>query len=233
MKKQLSLLVVIFLSITLSFSLKADETIRESRDVVAFSELEAGNAMIVEIRKGSAYKLELEGRPQDLEKVITKVDDGELSIRVKPLSSIKTVRVYIIMPELTGVDLSGSIEVNVLDKFEVENFDMDLSGASQFNIELNCSRSLEVETSGASVIRLKGSAKYGDIESSGSSSIHAENFTTEELDAQLSGSTRMDVTVSGRLEVKASGASVLRYSGKPDHVVVNSSGASKVTSLKS
>ena len=218
---------------TFAITAMAAETTRESRQVSAFTEVEVGNAMIVEIRKGEVHSLELEGRPEDLQRIIAEVRGGELSIRVKPWGNIKTVKVFITTPELKGIDLSGSSRMKVLDVFASDHFDMDLSGASHLDIELNCSGSFDLHSSGASVLDLKGNAKTSEINGSGGSTINAQYFTSDDLEAELRGATKLKIIVKNRIEAEASGASDIMYSGNPKQVKVDTSGGAKVRPVKS
>ncbi|MGB0175834.1 MAG: head GIN domain-containing protein, partial [Owenweeksia sp.] len=199
MKKNILFMLFALFS-TFAIPLIAGETTRESRDVSAFSEVEVGSALVVEIRKGNAHSLELEGRPEDLKKVTTAIKGGELSIKLKSSEKVKTVKVFITMPELKGVDLSGSSNMKVLDVFKAEHFDMDLSGASTLEIELDCSQSLDIHSSGASVLNLKGSAPSSTINGSGASTLNARGFTSARLKADLSGATKLKIAVKDGIE---------------------------------
>ena len=195
MKKQI-LLIVSVLTMVFTTGARATENIRETRQVSGFSELEIGSAMIVEVHKGSTHKVELEGRPEDLSRVITEVKGGELHVGLKSMSRTKTIKVFITMPALEGVDISGSAQLRTLDIFEVNNFDLELSGGSQAEMELKCSGSISIDVSGGAIARIK-------------------------------------VKVEDRIEVDGSGGSQLWYSGKPKHVVANTSGSAQVKELKS
>ncbi len=235
MKKQLAIVTALsFLSMGFS-TLLAKGLEREKRELGAFKEIEVGSTFTVEINKGNTYTVELESDSEDLEKVITTVKNGELIIKMsgndwwsqsKKRSNIK---LYITTPELVGLEASGNTQVKVLDVFQVADFDLDLSGASQVSIELECSGTLEIESSGATTLNLKGKAGSGDVEASGASNIKADDFNFINLDLDLSGASMASVGVSDTLNVEASGAATVKYSGNPKSIDINSSGASKVS----
>ena len=137
------------------------------------------------------------------------------------------------MPALEGVDISGSAQLRTLDIFEVNNFDLELSGGSQAEMELKCSGSISIDVSGGSIARLKGSTRSGEIEASGGAQIEAKDFMATSLDVDMSGGAQIKVKVEDRIKVDGSGGSQLWYSGKPKHVVANTSGSAQVKELKS
>jgi hypothetical protein len=131
------------------------------------------------------------------------------------------------MPELTGLALSGASRGN-LDGFRSTRLvEIDVSGASQLRgrIEAGDGR---VKASGASQVDLSGSANNVTVEASGASQLHLSGLEVNDADVEASGASSVSIDCSGRLDVRASGASRVRYRGNPSMGKIDTSGASSV-----
>lgn len=104
---------------------------------------------------------------------------------------------------------------------------MDISGSSLFNGECTVGEDSDVTVSGASSLQWKGYVKRAKLVASGASMVEGFEMAIDELDADVSGASKIKVMVNGSLNVTASGASHLIYDGEPD-VTAKTSGASSV-----
>jgi hypothetical protein len=180
----------------------------EKRTVSGFNKVRAGGAVKVEIIAQKEFSVEVEADDNLLPYIKTEVDGGNLKIysegRIKTQNQI---RVRISMPELTGLDISGA------------------SSGMVSNVK---AESLDLEASGASKISIDGEVENLVVEASGASTIDAENLRTQEAVADASGASKVIVSPSAKLKAEASGASTVYYTGEPQSIDKNSSGASSV-----
>lgn len=117
--------------------------------------------------------------------------------------------------ESSDIELSGASDFygNVM----ASEVDFEISGASDYKGSVLCNGA-EVNLSGASSATIQG-ACIGtmEIEVSGSSKLHAIDFSTDAVTGSLSGSSDADVTVCSRIAVSVSGSSDLTYgTSSPD-----------------
>ncbi len=89
------------------------------------------------------------------------------------------------------------------------------SGACDVDIAANGLTYSKLGASGASNITIKGDGEDGDWTASGASSIKGEDFVARELTVSASGASSARVNVTGTLTTRTSGASSIRYAGKP------------------
>ena len=121
---------------------------------------------------------------------------------------------------------------------------IDASGASTIRAEVATSE-LEAELSGASVATLSGEVADGDIDISGASTLKAEKLRASKLNLECSGASKayatacicsakatgasaIDVECLQMLNVAASGASSIRYSGDCQLNTISNTGASSI-----
>ncbi len=107
--------------------------------------------------------------------------------------------------------------------------DLEVSGASSGNVINVKADSLELKASGASKIKISGTAKDLEANASGASTIDAESLQVENAEVDASGASKAIISASNELNVEASGASKISYIGEPKNIKQNSSGASSIT----
>jgi len=126
----------------------------------------------------------------------------------RKLSTSNPIRVRISAPDIEGIETSGAANVILTD---LKN------------------DSLEIDSSGASKIRVAGETAKLVIDVSGATRVDAEGLTAGDANVEASGASTVELLVNGNLRTDASGASTIRYSGSPKDVVKKSSGASTVS----
>jgi hypothetical protein len=89
--------------------------------------------------------------------------------------------------------------------------------------------SLDIDLSGASDVRISGTATNVNIESSGASDVKGFDLITDTCTAKASGASDIHLTVNKELNAHASGASDITYKGTGVIKEVHSNGASTVS----
>lgn len=180
----------------------------EKRDVANFKGIDVGGIYEVEIVAQKNFSVEVEADDNLLPLIKTEVRNGTLEISSeKNIKSQNPIRVKISAPNIEELEVSGVAKVNLS------------------NLDNN---SLKIDTSGASKIDIAGKTVDLNIETSGASKINAENLQSQNVDVDASGASKIDVFVSGNLKVDASGASKITYSGNPQNIEKDTSGAGSV-----
>lgn len=201
-----------------------------NRQVDSFSGLRVSGAITVFVMQGDAQSVKLTADANLLALIETKVSGGTLNIRTKKeISTNEKLTVHIVVPNLNSVNLSGVCKLNSKGIFKGDKMEIETSGASHVDFELDC-EDLELESSGASSITLKGSAENVEIEASGASNVKAYSLMTENADIDISGSSGVKVNVEKRINAKASGASSINFKGNPQDVRQSKSGAASINS---
>ena len=217
-------------------------------DMTGFTGVEAGYAFKVDIARSDNYSISVTINEKIADHLrVSKIGDT-LKIGLKePVWNVHSrPRVTITLPDLRRLELSGAAEGNVKGFKSSNYFDLEVSGASNLDIDmeagdfkvnvsgasrlsgyLKASRS-NIEVSGASRITLTGSGGDTKIDVSGASQANLENYTVANADVELSGAGQADMNISGRLDADLSGASHLEYGGKPTLGRTDTSGGSSI-----
>ncbi len=182
-----------------------------------FDRLEMESAFRVRVQQGSQFKVVAYGDRRDVSDLDAFVDrSGKLVIRYKNWRSRRyEMEIDITMPTLKEIDFSGAVNADIEGFSGARDMEIELSGASKANIDGDWERT-DIDLSGASKLTLRGqgASLVGDL--SGASTLEAFDYPVDYVDLELSGASDARVLVDKTLIVKASGASALRYRGRPD-----------------
>ena len=149
------------------------------------------------------------------------------------------------MPQLYSLNSSGATHGTATNFWSTDNFEIEISGASQLKLmkisagdiyfEISgasdvtgdiAAEDIEFEVSGASSVQLEGSGGDMVIDTSGASHLRLADFTVNDADVTLSGASKGTINLTGRLDAKLSGASTLEYIGEPALGEMDITGAS-------
>jgi hypothetical protein len=195
-----------------------------------FSALEVGSAFQVTITQSDTYSVKITAGERIFDRIQVTQSEETLKIEVTPGLCLGTfdAKAEITMPALGSVTLSGATR-GTADGFNTtDQFVITVSGASSLdmtNMELG---DVDVELSGASRLTAQGSGGNLVSDASGASNLNLENFPVNDATVGLSGASHAVVNPTGTLNVDASGASSLQYTGNPTLGTINTSGASTV-----
>ena len=142
-----------------------------------------------------------------------------MDLRSDPQNSVNT------LSDADGIDLSGASKV-YLRSFKANNMTIDLSGASYLEGELDVT-DVVVDLSGASSVTLRGKALDLKADLGGASSLTANKLITDTVDIDAGGASKASVYGNIDMDLEASGASRIYYSG-PGNVSKYRGGGSRI-----
>jgi hypothetical protein len=215
----LSLLIVV-LAGTSSFANKLSDD-RETRDLSGFTNISFGTSGYLYITFGSEYKVILEGDRSYLDEIVTEIRGDRLIIRNRRnnwhFRMNQKVTIYITLPELNGLGVSGSGKAEIKDALKSTDLKLNVSGSGRILTgDINVSR-LDCGISGSGNINLEGGGNVSraDISISGSGGYSGESAKIDMADISISGSGNCSCNVTGSLKAGVSGSGNVTYIGNP------------------
>lgn len=205
----------------------------ETRSTGSFSSVEVGGNIEVYIKQDSTRSVRIEADENLMEYILIRTDGDRLVIEPKDrynLSGSKDIKVYVSSPVFKNLEASGASGITSENLLAQDKIDMDVSGASDMNLELQTPK-VSAEISGASSIKLKGQTKDLTISGDGASGAKCYELLTENADIDVSGASSAEVYASVNLKAEASGASHIRYKGAAT-LAGNSSGAGSIRKVE-
>lgn len=194
---------------------------------VGFDRLQVQDAMDVTVKRGSYFSVEAQGDSRNLNDLLVYKTGGTLVVKYDRQEQRQyQTRITIVMPELKGIDLAGATVGRVIDFTGVSRLDMTVSGASVLQAQVAATE-LVANISGASQLSLRGSGENLQATLTGASQLSGFDYPVELASLVFSGASMGKISSSQRLQVNASGASVITYRGNPQ-LVLDVTGASVV-----
>lgn len=181
---------------------------RETRNVSNFTRISYRVPGTLYVKQGSPQKVELEGPKDILREVETEVNGDRLVIGKESRwmdwgwSEKDKIKVYITVPTIEGLSVSGSGDLLAEDKITVSDLDLNVSGSGSMRVAFAATGNVEADVSGSGDIDLKGSCNNFDSDVSGSGKVYASLAIQDLADFGVSGSGKIEAQGSSK-RVKA------------------------------
>ena len=252
MKKVLFSLIFLVTLIGLSasgcnFVYGSGAIVSKEYDYQNFTNVEVSSYFFVEVTRSSIYQVVVSTHGNIIDQLDVVQSGNTLKLRLKSGSYANTdLKATIGMPEINRFAMSGASKGNIKGFKSTNGFDLDVSGASQLELDMEAGKTTieifgasrvsgklvaqdaEFEVSGASRCELDGSAGDTHLEVSGASRAALASFPARNADVNVSGASQVSINTAGKLDVNVSGSSTLEYSGNPRLGKVSVTGASRL-----
>ena len=209
------------------------KVINENRPVSGFTSVLVSGSGQAEITIGDKESLVIEAEDNILPLIETSVQNGKLTIGMKPNTSITTIRgirYTITVKSLTGVETSGSADVTVTNTASADSFTASTSGSGAIKLSDVQAETLNIHTSGSGNIAAAGKAGTVSVTTSGSGNVSGANLQCDSATATTSGSGNITLWVTSSLTARTSGSGNVNYYGQPT-VTRSESGSGRVAGL--
>lgn len=206
---------------------------RQTRQVSGFHGVAVSSGINVYLTQKSVEEVVVETESDDLDQIITKVEDGILKISMKQRLwfnfgwSHKSPKVYVSFKTLDKLEASSGSDVYSQAILKVDNLNLHASSGSDVKLELDANE-VNVETSGGSDISLKGKANLLRASASSGGDISADEFHTKKCTASTSSGSDIKVYASEEINASASSGGDISYYGNPAIKNVNESSGGDV-----
>lgn len=189
--------------------------VKQDRDVSMFTEIEAGSAFEIILEQGEPLTVTVETDDNYLENITTSVENNRLVVESSGMKNPTAMKVYIKMPDLTSLELSGAARADSQGEFKINNLDVEASGASKVNMTIDA-QLVKSNISGASKVLLDGKASSLEAEVSGAALLEALKLVSQSVTIDVSGAGKARVYAVNELNAELSGAGNLAYYDDPD-----------------
>lgn len=196
------------------------EIITETRTVSDFKNVELGMSGELFISQGSEFEVKIEASENLMAVIKTEVKNNTLVVDLKNnkcLRSNEMIKIYVSMPTIEGLAISGSGSIFGARKLDTDALELKISGSGDIELDSLKANELVSKISGSGTIAVGGMdtipSYYGSI--SGSGSVEAYELPVKKGDFQISGSGDFRVNVLETMLVKISGSGDVQYKGNP------------------
>lgn len=226
MKKQKFLLPIFLLLFTLSSCVdddgffgdctKGDGPVVEQVITLSdFKGIDVKSSVDVFITQGAEFEVIAKGEQNIIDLLETDVKNDEWEIEFDECVKDFKLELFITMPEIEYLGISGSGSITGDNFFEVDDITLRISGSGDICLGLFADI-IDARISGSGEIDLEGEADEMDFRISGSGDLSAFPMEVKEVDLSISGSGDASVFATEFLKVKISGSGDVFYKGEPE-----------------
>ena len=237
MKKRINLLCIIALLVLTIPSCVLDdvfdcehgrgEVISESFTLSPFDDIRLHMDADVYLTQGDGYSVTVFAQANILDELDFRVRNNNLRIdNERCIRNYDPIEVFITVPRISALSLSGSGSITTEDVFTVNDIDLNISGSGTMDLQLEAD-DIKATISGSGDILISGIGNDLDFRVSGSGDLHAFDMPVERADIIISGSGNAEVFVNDFLEVRISGSGDVYFKGDPS-IDSNISGSGKI-----
>lgn len=189
--------------------------VEKTLDVDKFDSFALTIAADVYVEKGSTQKVVVKGQQNLIDLLNTDADGDMWKIKfTENVNNMKEFKIYITIPELDDVYVSGSGDVYSKGTFSGDNMEVGVSGSGNIELAIDANYA-EVKISGSGNIELAGKAKRVDMRISGSGDIDANQFMVKDCEAKVTGSGDINIHATETLNASIVGSGDIYYKGNP------------------
>lgn len=238
---QIVVLVLFFASAFLScdkenkcLKSSGDNTI-ETRSVdVNFTEVEINNKINLIIKHDSTFSLKVEAGANLLPLITTEVSGNLLTIKSDNKCSFlrsynKTINVYLSTPNLTKINYKGQGDVLSANTLSFPKLVIESNkGTGSFNMGLYCDDLRIMQHTGPADFTFVGGSNSTYLYSNGNGWFHFENFSSNSVHVNSTGTGDMLVKANNSLLVELAGIGNVYYYGNPTVTISSHTGSGEI-----
>lgn len=213
-------------------------TVRERREVGGFHSVELRYIGHLHVTQGPETRVEVEGDPDMLAKVVVRTRGDELLLEIGRdwldrltsgllLVAHRPLHYYVTAPDLRRLSVSGSGRLSC-ERLSGSELALNASGNGDLEVHGLAVEQIAATISGRGDFSLGGEARKLNLRVSGSADVDAARLQLGEAEVRVSGRADVTLSVSERLAVQISGYGTVRYHGNPT-VTQSISGAGRVS----
>jgi len=198
-------------------------------DFSDFDSIDIHNGVRMLVTKGPAFRVTVRGTPAGINRLAVQRTGRTLRAyhRFRFWFRFREVMLLVTLPELREVEASGACLVQISGFENGRALDLEATGATVIKFSGQVER-LRVEVVGASRVNLRGQCEHLDAKVVGASSFDSFELEARTAHVECVGASNAHVLVRDELSAEAVGASNIRYQGNP-RLYANSVGASNIS----
>lgn len=172
----------------------------------------------VTIREGESQIIVINSQDNVIDAILadSNLSNGNWQIDIDGCSSIDEVEIDMTLPNIQGIQISGSGEVLSDGVFQnIGNLQLEIDGSGKIKMDLGDANEISMEMSGSGEIELTGSTETQNIDINGSGDIKNKDLISEICNIQIDGSGDCFVHANQQLRIEINGSGDVCYTGEP------------------
>ncbi len=194
---------------------KGNGVIAEDRREVTeeFTVVRASEGLDVYVTQDDEFDITVEADENVIDLIATDIRDGRLKIHTIENIGRATKKIYVSLPDITGLESSSGADLVVRESIEANKISLDASSGSDLQVALTADE-VEADSSSGADIKISGEANVFYADASSGSDIKARDFKVKTCNAGASSGADISVYVTESLTAHASSGGDISYSGE-------------------
>jgi hypothetical protein len=222
----------------------SDSIVTVNRQLSGFSELKIGGPFEVHITQGQNESIKYQAPTELADRILVEVEGGTLKIRNKHDNwgwgynswygeksvwrHAQKIVVYLSVKELNSIVVSGSGSAIFNEGITTKFLSVRTSGSGSIAGKIDVKK-LDSHISGSGEIKLSGNAETSAVRVSGSGHFASRDLTTIRSAALVSGSGRVEVNASDKVDATVHGSGGVSYTGTAKVINSTKSGSGEIS----
>ena len=189
--------------------------VEQTREITGdFTEVSASEGLDVFITQGADFDILVEADENIMDLIGTDIKNGKLKIHCIENIGRATKKIYVTMPNVTGLYASSGSHLTTENKIQADKLEVDASSGAIINANVQATN-LEIDASSGANISMEGSAKEVFVDGSSGANINAKDLSTLVATADASSGANISIDVADNLTAEASSGGNISYKGNP------------------
>ena len=174
-------------------------------------------SMDVILEKGTEGTIRVTTDENIHEYVTIESNKGVLKIKIKNYVNIKSKKsIHITVPftSLDNVSLDGSGSVLTNDQIKSDQFEAEISGSGEMNLDIDVNR-VNAKVNGSASLKIIGTATDLEIKVIGSGDFDGGSLIAQNVEANVIGSGNALVVAKSSIKARVYGSGDIKYLGNP------------------
>lgn len=198
------------------------EIITETREISGFDSIYVQNNINVVITIDTIWEIKVEAGENMLPKIITKVDNGKLSLsNINQCNFVRSFKnsiiVFIKLPSIKGIETDGDGYIKSTNIIKVDKLDIKTNNTGDLDLLLNAGN-VSTYIHGSSDVILTGTTAFHNVSIRGTGFAKCSELVTQETMLYSNTTGNAYVNVIKDLNATIAGSGNVYYSGNPKEI---------------
>ncbi|MGK0364946.1 MAG: hypothetical protein ACI85O_002006 [Saprospiraceae bacterium] len=199
-------------------------TVEETFQISNFKGLKLKCSADIFVTQGEEYSIIAESQANILDNLDLTLDGDVLEIDLDGCNRDFQLKLFITMPEVTFLKISGSGNIKGENLFSSENLTLRITGSGDMDLDLDY-QTINTKITGSGSMDLRGICDEFDYTISGSGDINSFDLISDRGFVKITGSGDTEVFVNEFLSVKITGSGDVLFKGNPDEITFDITGS--------
>ena len=185
-----------------------------------YHKVDVFGSMDVILEKGTEGTIRVTTDENIHEYVTIESNKGVLNIKIKNnvnINTKKSIHIKVPFTSLDNVSLTGSGNVLTNDQIKSDQFEAEISGSGEMNLDIDVNR-VNAKVNGSASLKIIGTATDLEIKVIGSGDFDGGSLISQNVEANVTGSGEALVVAKSSIKARVYGSGDIKYLGNPSTI---------------